>query len=116
MQHSPGPPRGYTSPYASGQTQPLPAQVPQHPSSAPPYSFPPPPVPPPPASPQSAFHHQAVPPEERPLQDLIGRLSQDGSLLVKQEIALAKHELGEKARRLGTQATMLAVGAIALYT
>jgi hypothetical protein len=105
MQHPPPPPpRTYPNPYASGQTQPIPMR-PLPPSPAPPH-----------APPQGAFPHPAIPPEEQPLRDLVGRLSQDGSLLVKQEIALAKQELGEKARRLGTQATLLALGGVALYT
>jgi hypothetical protein len=36
--------------------------------------------------------------------------------LLRQEIALAKHELGEQAARLRTQVTFIAAGAIALYT
>jgi hypothetical protein len=74
------------------------------------------PVPPPGAQPEPAGGNRGAAPEERPLADLLGKLSQDGSLLVKQEIALAKQELGDKARRLGTQATMLVGGGITLYT
>jgi hypothetical protein len=105
MQHPPPPPpRTYPNAYASGQTQPIPMRPPSSPA-------------PPQAAPQAgAFSHLAIPPEEQPLRDLVGRLSQDGSLLVKQEIALAKQELGEKARRLGTQATLLALGGVTLYT
>lgn len=94
--------QGYGLPDTSGNTQPIPMQPPRPASSAPPGAFPP----------SSA----AVPAEDRPLGDLIGQLSRDGSLLIKQEIALAKLELSEKAARLKTQAAFIAAGAIALYT
>jgi hypothetical protein len=55
-------------------------------------------------------------PEDQPLREIVGQLSRDGSLLIKQEIALAKLELGEKAARFRTQATVIAAGGIALYT
>jgi hypothetical protein len=93
--------QGYALPDTSGNTQPIPMQPPRPVSPAPPGAFPPP---------------SAAPAEERPLGELIGQLSRDGSLLIKQEIALAKLELSEKAARLKTQATFMAAGAVALYT
>jgi hypothetical protein len=71
------------------------------------------PAPSPPAPP---IHAQPAQPEDQPLREIIGQLSRDGSLLVKQEIALAKLELSEKAARFRTQATVIAAGGIALYT
>jgi hypothetical protein len=68
-----------------------------------------------PAPPRPAASIQPQP-EDQPLRELVGRLSQDGSLLIRQEIALAKMELGEKAARLRAQATLMAAGGIALYT
>ena len=93
--------QGYPLPDTSGNTQPIPMQPPRPVSSAPPGAFPSPPTGPAP---------------ERALGDLIGQVSSDASLLLKQEIALAKAELNEKAARLRTQATFIAAGAVALYT
>jgi hypothetical protein len=97
MQHQHVTPRGPAFPHGSGQTQPIPARIPVAPTQA-----------------QPAVAQ--VPPEDQPLRELVSRLSQDGSLLIRQEIALAKLELGEKAARLRTQATLMAAGGIALYT
>lgn len=85
--------QGYAYPDVSGNTQPIPI--------APPGTFPPPP---------------AAAAQDRPLSDLVGQLSRDGGLLIKQEIALAKAELSEKATRLRAEAAFIAGGAIVLYT
>jgi Flp pilus assembly protein TadB len=53
--------------------------------------------------------------EERSLRSLIGQLSRDGSLLVQQEMALAKQELTEKASALAKSGAALAVGGLVLY-
>jgi hypothetical protein len=53
--------------------------------------------------------------EERSLRSLIGQLSRDGSLLVQQEIALAKQELTEKASALAASSAAIAVGGLVLY-
>jgi hypothetical protein len=53
--------------------------------------------------------------EERPLRELVAQLSKDGGLLLRQEIALAKVELSEKAARLQSDLTSLATGAFVLY-
>jgi hypothetical protein len=55
------------------------------------------------------------PVEERSLRSLIGQLSRDGSLLVQQEIALAKQELTEKAGVLAASGASMAVGGLVLY-
>src|SRR5688500_3218492 len=106
MQHPHVTPRGHAYPPTSGQTQPIPARVPMSPA---------PPAPVAPVPPQPHLHLQTRP-EDQPLGELFGRLSQDGSLLIRQEIALAKAELGEKAVRLRSQASLMAAGGIALYT
>lgn len=46
----------------------------------------------------------------RSLGELFEALSQDASLLVRQEVALAKAELSEKAAQLGKNAVLVAVG------
>jgi hypothetical protein len=56
-----------------------------------------------------------APLEERSLRELIGQLSRDGSLLLQQEVALAKQELTEKAKSVSTSAGAIAVGALVLY-
>jgi len=53
--------------------------------------------------------------EDRPLRELVSRLSQDGSLLLRQEVALAKKELSEKAGSVTTAAGAIAVGGLVLY-
>ena len=51
-------------------------------------------------------------PEERPLAELIGQLSQDVSQLVRQEVELAKREAGEKLRGFWAGASSAAVGGV----
>lgn len=102
MQHPHVTPRGHAFPHTSGQTQPIPARAPLSTAPAQPVA---------PMQPPLQAH-----PEDQPLRELFGRLSQDGSLLIRQEIALAKVELGEKAARLRSQASLMAAGGIALYT
>ena len=62
---------------------------------------------------------QAVEPgaplEERSLRELIGQLSRDGSLLLRQEVALAKQELTDKAKSFSRSAGEIAIGALVLY-
>ena len=57
----------------------------------------------------------AGPLEERPIRELIAQLSRDGSLLVQQEVQLAKLELKEKATKVQAGATSLALGGLVLY-
>lgn len=53
---------------------------------------------------------------ELPMAALLRRLSDQTSLLVREEVALAKAELGEKARKAGRGAGMFGgAGAVALY-
>lgn len=52
--------------------------------------------------------------EERPLRDLVRQLSSDGSLLVQQEIALARRELADKAAKLQQDVAALAAGGVVL--
>lgn len=52
--------------------------------------------------------------EERPLRDLLRQLSRDGSLLVQQEVALARRELADKATRLQAAVAALAIGGVVL--
>jgi len=57
-----------------------------------------------------------APDEGRPsLGDLIGAVTQDLSLLVRQEVELAKAELSESARRAGTGSGLLAGAGLAGY-
>ena len=56
-----------------------------------------------------------APLEERPLSDLVAQVSRDGSMLIQQEIALAKAELREAAQKLKQGATSAATGAFVLY-
>lgn len=58
---------------------------------------------------------QVEPLEERPIRELISRLSADGSLLVQQEMALAKKEIGEKVSKVSKDAGAIAVGGAVLY-
>jgi hypothetical protein len=53
--------------------------------------------------------------EERPLRDLIAQLSRDGSLLLQQEVALAKTELNEKLAHVKKDAASMAIGGAVLY-
>jgi hypothetical protein len=64
----------------------------------------------------SQIFERGAPIEERPLRDLVSQLSRDGSLLVKQEIALAKQELADKADALKVHVASLAIGGVVLYT
>jgi hypothetical protein len=48
--------------------------------------------------------------EERPLRELLAELSRDGSLLVRQELELAKKELGAKVERVEREAGSMAIG------
>lgn len=94
MQHPHGTSQGYAFPTPSGQTQPIAVQAPPAPHQQP----------------------SPVTTEAPALGDLVGKLSRDGSLLIKQEIALAKLEIGEKVASLRSQATLMAAGGVALYT
>lgn len=53
--------------------------------------------------------------EDRTLGELLGQLSEDMTLLVRQEMALAKAELSDKASRAGKQATSIGTGALVAY-
>jgi len=52
---------------------------------------------------------------ERPLGELFGELARQTTVLIQQEILLAKVELGQKARRAGKQAGLIALGGAILY-
>jgi hypothetical protein len=56
--------------------------------------------------------HIGGPVEERPLRELLAELSRDGSLLVQQEIALAKQELSDKVGHVKRHAATIAVGGV----
>lgn len=53
--------------------------------------------------------------EERPLRELVAQLSHDGSLLMQQEVALAKKEVQQKLGRVKKDVTAMAVGGAVLY-
>jgi hypothetical protein len=53
--------------------------------------------------------------EERPLRDIVAQLSRDGSLLVKQEVAIAKQELDDKLAKAQADIAAIGVGAAVLY-
>jgi hypothetical protein len=55
------------------------------------------------------------PRDERSLGDLFGELSEESSRLVRQEIALAKTEITESARRVGKDVGMIAAGGVIAY-
>jgi hypothetical protein len=56
-----------------------------------------------------------APPDERPLAELLKRLSEQSSRLARQEVELAKAEMSLKAKRLGSGAGALgAAGLLAL--
>lgn len=52
---------------------------------------------------------------ERPLTELVSRLSRDTTLLAQQEIALAKQELADKLTLVKAEAVGVAVGAVLLH-
>ncbi|MDQ2669325.1 MAG: phage holin family protein [Gemmatimonadota bacterium] len=54
--------------------------------------------------------------QERSIGELIGALSSDLSLLMRQEVALAKAEMGQKAAAAGKQAGKIAVGGVLAHT
>lgn len=53
--------------------------------------------------------------DDRTLGDLFGDLTKETSVLVRQEVALAKAELTQKAGRVGRDIGFLAVGGLVLY-
>lgn len=52
---------------------------------------------------------------ERSLGELFGELARQTTFLIRQEILLAKVELGQKASRAGKQAGLIALGGAVLY-
>ena len=58
---------------------------------------------------------QAPAPADRPLGELLGDLSKNLGLLVRQEIELAKTEISKKTSRLGKDAAAIGVGAAIAY-
>lgn len=66
--------------------------------------------------PASQPFERGGPIEERPFSELVAQLSRDGSMLVKQEIALAKQELADKAETVQKHAAAMALGGVVLYT
>jgi hypothetical protein len=55
------------------------------------------------------------PRDERSLGDLFSELSEESSRLVRQEIALAKAEITDSARRVGKDVGMIAAGGVIAY-
>jgi hypothetical protein len=53
--------------------------------------------------------------QDRPLGELIAGLSRDGTLLVQQEIALAKQEMSDKLGKVASQLVGLAIGGVLLH-
>ena len=53
--------------------------------------------------------------ENRPLGDLFGDLASDMSTLVRQEVALAKVEITQKAKHVGRNVGYLAIGGAVAY-
>ncbi|WP_119066772.1 phage holin family protein [Rubrobacter indicoceani] len=53
--------------------------------------------------------------EDRSLGELFAQMAQETSTLVRQEVALAKAEIGQKASRAGRHAGILAVGGAVAY-
>lgn len=52
---------------------------------------------------------------ERSIGELFGELARQTTVLIRQEILLAKVELGQKASRAGKQAGLIALGGAVLY-
>jgi uncharacterized membrane protein YqjE len=57
----------------------------------------------------------AIRDEQRTIGELFGQLTQDMSLLVRQEVALARVELGEKANRFRQDAMSVLTGGLVAY-
>ncbi len=53
--------------------------------------------------------------EERSIGELIANLASETGTLIRQEIALAKVELGQKATRIGSNIAQLAIGGAVAY-
>jgi len=53
--------------------------------------------------------------QERPLSELFGDLASEIGTLIRQEVSLAKVEIGEKAASVGKQVLKLAVGGAIAY-
>jgi hypothetical protein len=53
--------------------------------------------------------------ENKPLGDLFGDLATEVSELVRKEVALAKLEIGDKAKRVGTNVGQLVIGGAVAY-
>ena len=53
--------------------------------------------------------------ENKPLGDLFGDLATEVSELVRKEVALAKLEIGQKAKRVGTNVGYLVIGGAVAY-
>ncbi len=54
--------------------------------------------------------------DDRSIGELFAELSQETTTLVRQEVALAKAEMSQKASRVGKNVGFLAVGGIVAYT
>ena len=52
---------------------------------------------------------------ERSIGELFGELARQTTVLIQQEILLAKVELGQKASKAGRQAGLIALGGLVLY-
>lgn len=58
---------------------------------------------------------EVLTPADRPLGELLGGLSRDLGLLVRQEIELAKSEITRKATRIGKDAVAIGIGGAIAY-
>jgi hypothetical protein len=56
------------------------------------------------------------PVQERSLRELLAEVSRDGSLLLQQEVALAKKELSDKVRHVKRHAAAIAIGGVLCQT
>jgi threonine/homoserine/homoserine lactone efflux protein len=59
--------------------------------------------------------HEPMVKEERSLGELFAELTQEATTLVRQEVALAKTELSQKASRMGKDAGLVAAGGAVAY-
>ena len=58
---------------------------------------------------------EVMAPADRPLGELLGELTRNLGLLIRQEIELAKTEIAQKAKHIGKDAIAIGVGAAVAY-
>jgi len=68
-----------------------------------------------PFEPNGARFESTMPPDGKGIRALLGDLSREVSTLARQEVALAKAELSEKAAVVGRNAMYLAIGGLVAY-